>query len=138
LEADEAHALEQSVILELHETLKILGQPIYPDSARKSFAEALVFFTQLYDWGNDERLIDQTLAWGMEAWGYERVFKHAIEKSMASLAPEEHERLFGYKAFGREARAAEEAKTARLWRWIGIGMLGFLLGLAYLAKQLSP
>jgi hypothetical protein len=137
LKSDEAREVEQEVILELHKTLKLLRQEIYPDSARKSLAEALLYFTRLYDWGHDERLIDQTLAWGMEAWGYERVFKSAIRTSMAALAPEEHQRLFSYKSIGQQARAAENAKAVRLWRRIGWGMVAVLLGIAYLAKQLS-
>jgi hypothetical protein len=137
LNANEVREVEQEVILELHEILKLLQQEIYPDSARKSFAEALLFFTRLYDWGHDERLIDQTLAWGLEAWGYERVFKNAIRTSMAALAPEEHQRLFGYKAIGQATRAAENARTVRLWRRVGMGMVVVFFGIAYLAKQLK-
>jgi hypothetical protein len=136
LNAIETRDIEQAVILELHETLKLLRQEIYPDSSRRAFAETMVYFTRMYDWGNDERLIDQTLAWGMEAWGFERVFKGAIRASMAQLAPDEYKILFGYKAEGREARAAEDARTMRLWRRIGIVIT--LLGIAMLAKRLSP
>jgi hypothetical protein len=134
----DAATLQQSVIFELRDLLKLIDHPIYRGKAERTCAETFVFFTDLYDWGRDDRLIDDTLVNLIDQWVEARRFKAYIRHAMAEISPEDYHRRFGHEHAERAAWRAVEERTSRLWARIGIGLVVLLSAVALLAKRLSP